>query len=407
MRVLHVTSEYPPLYFGGLGTSLAGLACAQVAAGVDVQVARVAGPQLYGYPYPYGAMNRNWNATRVQPGLNQYSERGVFIEASRTHDCSGVPVLDCNWPAHEAELLEFAVGWAPDAIHLHSSWLWPVAKAMRDCTRSRVVYTVHSLDSSEAAAGETLLHGHVQREAIEGADAVVALCQEESHLIAGQFPASKDRLHIVGNGVSTASGNRSAPARRNQDASVNILYAGRFATRKGVEDLFEAIPHVLNAGLDVQFVFAGGDSFSRGASGIEAAKAWLPPALNRHERSVSFKGWLNQRELTRCYENADVLVVPSRYEPFGMVVVEGMAHGLAVVAANTGGPAELIRHGESGLLFKPGDAQDLASALRTLAHDSQLRQALGQEASNWVRSQWSWDRIVAELERLYCQPTAS
>jgi glycosyltransferase involved in cell wall biosynthesis len=84
---------------------------------------------------------------------------------------------------------------------------------------------------------------------------------------------------------------------------------------------------------------------------------------------VYFTGWLSAEELAAWYQKADILVVPSWYEPFGMVVLEGMLYGLPIVASNIGGPAEILGDGRTGILVPPRDPAALAAYLRPSSSD--------------------------------------
>lgn len=101
------------------------------------------------------------------------------------------------------------------------------------------------------------------------------------------------------------------------------------------------------------------------------------------------------------YASADILVVPSRYEPFGMVILEGMLYGLAIVAADVGGPAEILEHGRTGLLFLPRDVEGLSSALQRLLKNPQERKTLGRAAAREVRSKWLWKQLVPPMLDVY------
>jgi glycogen synthase len=101
------------------------------------------------------------------------------------------------------------------------------------------------------------------------------------------------------------------------------------------------------------------------------------------------------------YASADILVVPSRYEPFGMVILEGMLHGLAIVAADVGGPAEILEHGRTGLLFPPRDVMALSSALQRLLKNPEERNALGRAAARQVRRKWLWKHLVPPMLDVY------
>jgi glycogen(starch) synthase len=101
------------------------------------------------------------------------------------------------------------------------------------------------------------------------------------------------------------------------------------------------------------------------------------------------------------YRAADILVVPSWYEPFGLVVLEGMLHGLAVAAGATGGPAAILEDGRTGLLFPPKDVCALAGTLLRLVRDGDLRRRLGTAAAREVRRNWLWTSIVSRVAAVY------
>jgi glycosyltransferase involved in cell wall biosynthesis len=123
-------------------------------------------------------------------------------------------------------------------------------------------------------------------------------------------------------------------------------------------------------------------------SAPEMERAWLAGPLLPYRDKIQFKGWLPPADVMRCYARADVLVVPSWYEPFGMVVLEGMLYGLAIAAAAVGGPAEILQMDVTGLLFAPRDVGALTETLVRLVRDAGLRRALGAAAAAEVRRQW-------------------
>ena len=188
-----------------------------------------------------------------------------------------------------------------------------------------------------------------------------------------------------------------------------VLYTGRFVERKGVRELLEAIPQVLERAPHTRFVLAGGH---RHCSGEDMARYWLPVGFEPSRAQVYFTGWLSPTQLAQWYGQADVLVVPSWYEPFGMVVLEGMLYGLPIAAAAVGGPAEILEHERTGLLFPPRDAAALAHALIRLVEAPPLRQCLGQAAAREVRRTWLYPRVVERMRAVYdevrvaVQPTA-
>jgi len=131
-------------------------------------------------------------------------------------------------------------------------------------------------------------------------------------------------------------------------------------------------------------------------------ESWLLPArLHPHRAQIQFTGWLTPGEMATWYRAADVLVVPSWYEPFGMVILEGMLHRLAVAASAVGGPAEILDHGRTGILFAPRNAGALAEAVLRLANDPEDRSRIAEAGAREVRGKWLWPRIVEKMRRVY------
>jgi glycosyltransferase involved in cell wall biosynthesis len=155
---------------------------------------------------------------------------------------------------------------------------------------------------------------------------------------------------------------------------------------------------VLGRAPQTRFILAGGH---RHCSGEEMAQYWLPAGFEPSRAQVHFTGWLAPEQLAQWYRHADVLVVPSWYEPFGMVVLEGMLYGLPIAASAVGGPAEILTHERTGLLFPPRDAAALAHALIRLVEAPWLRRCLGQAAAREVRRTWLYPRVVERMWAVY------
>src|SRR5262249_54361354 len=148
-------------------------------------------------------------------------------------------------------------------------------------------------------------------------------------------PGVDARVRVVGNGIEDIS-DTVTPKYRDRRAPI-VLFSGRFVDRKGIHELIVAMKLVLAEAPQVRFVLAGGH---RDCTASQMESWLLPPSLYQYRSQIQFTGWLTQEEMAAWYRAADILVVPSWYEPFGMVVIEGMVHGLAVAASAVGGPAE-------------------------------------------------------------------
>ena len=363
MRVLHLTTEYPPVVYGGLGTALGGLTVALARAGVEVGVLVAGSRAAYGLP-----------------GDSVMGSSEVTLERR-----NGLTIFWCD----SYEPTELAVGlvrwWKPDVVHLHVFWLAAVAWAIKQQTGIPLVYHVHSLDKAEYEIGregsQCLDQWSTQSDIIEAADRVIVLSCSEEDLLLSYLPGVRGRLSIVGNGIDDEV--QPLPSRGGK----RVLFTGRFVNRKGIHELLDAIPAVVAAVPDAHFVFAGGH---RNCSSSEMRGYWIGDSLRAIADHIDFTGWLDGPQMSQLYRDVDVLVVPSWYEPFGMVILEGMLHGLPIVASNTGGPAEILEHERTGLLVAPRDARALARALILILTDAQLRLRLALAAAIEVRQKWLW-----------------
>jgi glycogen synthase len=387
MRVLHLTTEYPPVIYGGLGTAVGGWVRASAGSGMGVAVLLVGGALAgettgSGYWGPSGS--------------------GI-VGAERVVEVEGVTFFQTTFEGATERGISIVERWRPDILHLHTAMLWPVAREIQRRTGRPLVYHVHSVDRAEYEIGKEpnlwLAHSHAQEEAISAAGRLIALSKSERDLLASYYPDAKGRIRVVGNGIADSEAARKASERHGSSpAPVVILYSGRLVERKGIRELLAAVPRVLAAAPSARFVLVGGPP---PLSGEEVARQWLPDGLAAETKRIFFTGWLSPDGVAEWYRAADVLVVPSRYEPFGMVLLEGMLHGLAIVASATGGPAEIVRDEESGLLFPPLDVAKLAEALIRVATSAELRQRLGEQAASEVRARWMWPARVRRMRNVY------
>jgi glycogen(starch) synthase len=276
--------------------------------------------------------------------------------------------------------------WGADILHLHTAMLWHVASAIQAITGKPLVYHVHSVDRAEYYLGNEpypwLALGESQTRAICGADRLIALTRPEEELLIHYYPKIRKRIRVVGNGIEDSEEARAAVSGKFRSGTPKVLYNGRLVERKGIRDLLDAIPIVLQAAPATQFIFAGGPPC---LEGDEVAAQWLGSEHEPFRDRIRFTGWLRADHVYSLYKMADILVVPSRYEPFGMVILEGMLHGLPIVAADVGGPAEILEHGRTGLLFPPRDTKALGDALIYLLEHPSERWIMGQAAATEVR----------------------
>ena len=387
MRVLHLTTEFPPVIYGGLGTAVGGWVKACAHAGIDVAVQLVEGPLvLDAHAATYGAP---WQSTPNTDALSAGQSK------------EGIQFFQCSWSEAIAAGVRVVEEWRPDVVHLHTAMLWYLAGAIKAATGKPLVFHVHSVDRAEYDIGNEpnpfLAHGRAQEEAIIGSDRLIALTRPEELLLQQYYPDAASKIRVVGNGIEDTDAALEASF-SNRPGMATVLYSGRLVERKGIRELLTAIPEVLQVVPGVKFVLTGGPPRLAAA---DVAAQWLEAKHDPFREQIHFTGWQSPAEMALRYASADILVVPSRYEPFGMVILEGMLHGLAIVAADVGGPAEILEHGRTGLLFPARDVMALSSALQWLLKNREGCRALGLAAAREVRSKWLWKNLVPPMLDVY------
>ncbi len=241
------------------------------------------------------------------------------------------------------------------------------------------------------------------RRVLEKADAV--LCVGRSEYEAARAALPHGRVHFLPNGVhpeAFASGSREAGRREiGVDGGAYLIGCiSRLDPQKGQDVLAEAFVRVARERPDWHLLLAGPETFrgfarrlreTAAASGCgERIHLW--PAVEGESRR-------HADLLAAC----DVFALPSRHEPFGMVILEAWAAGLPVIAARVGGLASLVEDGVDGRLVESGSWEDLAGGLIEIAADAERRRRWGEAGRRKVQDEYTWDRVWSRLKEIYDQ----
>jgi glycogen synthase len=158
---------------------------------------------------------------------------------------------------------------------------------------------------------------------------------------------------------------------------LRVLFVGRFERRKGIDTLLEAIEQIAPSYPNVLFQLAGEDRPLDPGQPLFGA-SWLDAHADAPwVAQVELLGSVDDEHLHQLYRDADIVALPSRYESFGLVMVEAMIHGRALISCDTSGIRDVVRDGIDGVLVPPGDVEALAGALRALLDDASSRERLG------------------------------
>ncbi|MBC7206070.1 MAG: glycosyltransferase, exosortase A system-associated [Methyloversatilis sp.] len=329
-----------------------------------------------------------------------------------TIDC--VPVLRerAQMRALEARLFEVARELKPDVLHAHS----PVLNAFPALNVGRrlgipVVYEIRAFWEDAAVDHGTTTEGSLryratramETRAVQQVDAVTTICEGlRRDLVARGVPESK--ITVIPNAVDIDNFAFGVPGDDALRAELGLTgkrvlgFIGSFYAYEGLDLLLRALPAILQQAPDIALLLTGG-----GPQEENLKKLTQELGLQAH---VKFTGRVPHAHVQRYYSLVDVLVYPRHSMRLTDLVtplkpLEAMAQGLLLVASDVGGHKELIRDGETGMLFRAGDAEDLArSVLRLLAMQDRWPQ-LREAGRRYVETERNWTNSVARYRDVY------
>lgn len=235
--------------------------------------------------------------------------------------------------------------------------------------------------------------------AIEKADAYVALTQfEKDHVVARGI--SPEKIHVIGGGVDldTYSDARGDDIRREHGFGEDPVVAmvSKQVERKRFDVLLDAMERVWKEEPSARVLLAGGSTAYTPT--LEARIAQMPETTRRR---VTLLSDFDEQLGPELFAAADLLVLPSGQDSFGLVFVEAWACRKPVIGVDLGATASVIDHEEDGLLVRYDDREDLAQAILRLLGDSDLRVRLGESGYEKVRERYSWTKVGQRFRELY------
>ena len=273
-----------------------------------------------------------------------------------------------------------------DLLHAHFAPTATVATVVARARRIPVVLTVHGTDvrgvGSKGPASAMVRWGVLR------CDRIICAGRELAESLA-RWGVDERRLAVIPNGVDAEFFARADPA----PAGHRILFVGRLAPEKGVEHLIQAMPAVLAKFPDAKLLLVG-DGPLLGDVRDQVTRLGLTD-------SVQFAGRQPRSAMPRWYGEATLVVLPSIQESFGVVLIEAMASGRAVVASRVGGIPEVLADGECGLLVPPGDSSELAQAISRLLADDHERASLAAKGRARVEAIYRSEAVVDRLIDVY------
>jgi D-inositol-3-phosphate glycosyltransferase len=371
---------------GGMNVYVRSLASALVAAGVECDVlTRAEHPEQP-------------PVVVVEPGV-----RVVHLEAGPRR-----PVPKATLPALVDDLAVAARDWIlevgdVDALHANYWISGAVAHVLKHDLDLPMVATFHTLSHVKAAAGvddDPPERARIEADIVRCADGLVASTTYERDQLVRAYDAEPDRIEVIPAGVDHAAfspGDRANARRRLHLADrPTLLFVGRIQPLKGADLAVQSLAEVADP--TAQLLVVGGPS---GADGdAELARVHTLAAELGVEDRIRFVAPQLHESLAAYYRAADVVLVPSRTESFGLVALEAAACGTPVVAADVGGLRSVVDDGTTGFLVGTRDPREYAARIEELLSDPRRAATMGANAAASSR-RYTWSITAARLRRLY------
>ncbi|MCB9006625.1 MAG: glycosyltransferase [Ardenticatenaceae bacterium] len=225
-----------------------------------------------------------------------------------------------------------------------------------------------------------------------------------------QFQAAADQFRIIPHGIIPVEEDLVRPFNPNTPpATLTVLYLGRLEKRKGIQDLFAAIPQVLAQVPNVQFIIAGADNSHRDGFQQQTGLTYAAHFQRQYAQfasQVSFLGQVSEEKLNQLYQSCDLFVAPSLYESFGLIYLEAMNYGKPVIGCRAGGIPEVVDDGVTGLLAEPEAPADLAEAILKMLQNPSLLREMGLAGRQRLLEKFTHVQMAQQFAEVYRQVIA-
>ncbi|MCV6971010.1 glycosyltransferase family 4 protein [Mycobacterium bohemicum] len=390
MKILMVSWEYPPVVIGGLGRHVHHLSTALAAAGHEVVVLsrRPAGTDPGTHP----------STDEVHEGVR------VIAAAHDPHEFTFGDDMMAWTLAMGHSMVRAGLSlkkprsgrpWRPDVVHAHDWLVAHPAIALAEFFDVPMVSTIHA---TEAGRHSGWISGPISRQvhAVESwlvreSDSLITCSASMADEITELFGPGLAGITVIRNGIDAARWPFAARAPRRGPAE--LLFVGRLEYEKGVHDVIAALPRIRRTHPGTTLTIAG--------EGTQ--QDWLVEQARKHKvlKATRFLGHLDHAELLAILHRADAAVLPSHYEPFGIVALEAAAAGTPLVTSNVGGLGEAVINGRTGASCPPGDVAALASAVRGVLDDPDGAQRRACAARDRLTADFDWRTVAGQTAQVY------
>lgn len=388
MRVLFVSWEYPPVVVGGLGRHVHHLATEMAAAGHDVVVLtrRPSGTDALSHPTTDTVVEGvRVIAVAEDPPEFEFGQDMMAWTLAMGHAFirAGLKIL-----AGERAFADSSTRWIPEVVHAHDWLVAHPAIALAEFFDVPLVSTIHATEAGRHSgwvSGRTNRQVHsVEWWLVAESDALITCSASMRDEVNRLFSYDAADITVIHNGIDI----RTWPfaARTRTSGTAELLFAGRLEYEKGVQDLLAALPRIRRSHPGTTLTIAG--------EGTQ--RDWLMEQARKHRvsKAVRFVGAVDHDELVTLMHRCDAIVLPSRYEPFGIVALEAAATGIPLIVSTAGGLGEAVQEPDTGLTFEPADVAGLATAVRASLSDPGAAAQRALRARARLTAEFSWSEVA-------------
>ncbi|OIK16632.1 glycoside hydrolase [Bacillus sp. MUM 116] len=375
--ILMLSWEYPPHVVGGLSRHVFGLSVHLAERGHNVHVITLIRDDLP----PYEKLN-DVHIHRVKP-LNEQDED--FLS------WIGGLNLAIGYKVEQlAEENHFSL------IHAHDWLVGTAAIALKDLLSIPLLATIHATEHGRNNGIHTEIQEFINRkeqQLITEANQVIVCSEYMVEEVTAIFDTAAEKLAIIPNGVDlTTSRDEEVDLPEFLHDQKYIFSMGRIVKEKGFETMIEAAAMVKKQRLDYFFVIAGKGPM------LETYRKKIKE--RQLEDKITFIGFITEQQRNAFIQNCEMVVVPSLYEPFGIVALESMALGKPTIVSKTGGLKGIVKHLQTGMLMNPGDAESLLEQISFLFIHPEKSAEIAIQGQQVMKNLYSWKRVALETSRL-------
>jgi glycosyltransferase involved in cell wall biosynthesis len=215
------------------------------------------------------------------------------------------------------------------------------------------------------------------------------------------------KITTIWHGLGTPVDQRSnaGPQHDARGGKTTILFVGRLEQRKGPDQILSALAKIPSTLEKLEMIFIGSQASDSDPYRVSLAKQADGLKARNPRLSLKFLGYLSDLELQEHYSHADVFIAPSRFESFGLVLIEAMRHGLPVIGCDVGGMREIISDGVDGFMVRVDDPEQLANRIKMLVENPDVRKQVGDAARQTYESRFTGRKMAESIEKMFSEMT--